>query len=78
MVRSSISEAERRTWNRVLGLGFVLLVGGSAALMTLTGGASLLETAAVGGLGLATGTGLVYYLSTLSTDRGVEREHRER
>lgn len=78
MVRSSISEAERRAWNRVLALGFVGVVGGSAGLMALAGGASLLEAAAVAIPGLVVGTGLVWYLSTLSMSEGNGREHRER
>lgn len=78
MVRTSISDAERRAWNRVIALGFVLVVGGSAGLTAFFGGASLVETAALTGLGLVTGTGLVYYLSTLSMEPSGRREHRER
>jgi len=77
MVRSSIDEAERRAWNRVLGIGFVLVVGGSAALSALAGGATLVEAALVTAVGLAVGAGLAWYLSTLSTTSG-GREHRER
>lgn len=78
MVRSSISEAERRAWNRALGLGFVLLVGGSGGLIAVAGDADLDETLAVTVLGLATGAVLLYYLSKLSTGGSVGREHRER
>lgn len=74
MVGSSISEAERRVWNRVLGLGVVLVVGTSSALLAFAGDATLPEIAAVTVLGLATGTLLVWYLSTLSVQR--DREHR--
>jgi hypothetical protein len=78
MVRSSISEEERRAWNRVLGVGFVVVVAGSAALSAVAGGATLAETALVTGVGLTMGTGLAWYLSTLSTTGGADREHRER
>lgn len=78
MVRSSISEEERRAWNRVLGLGFVMVVAGSAALSALAGDATLVEAALVTGVGLTMGTALVWYLSTLSTPGGSNRDHRER
>lgn len=78
MVRSSISEEERDAWNRVLGVGFVGTVGGSAGLMAFANGASLEATAALVVLGLVAGLGLVWYLSTLSVRSRGGRERRER
>lgn len=69
MVSSSISEAERRAWNLVIGVGFVAVVAGSAGLIAFAGGATPLETGAVASLGLVTGLGLLWYLSRLSIDR---------
>lgn len=76
MVGSSLSEAERRAWNRVLGLGVVLVVGTSSALLAFAGGATLPEIAAVTAVGGATGALLVWYLSTLTVER--DREYRRR
>jgi hypothetical protein len=73
-----MSEAERRAWMRALGLGFVLVVGGSAGLMALANGASLLETGGLTAVGLVSGTGLVYYLSSLSSEFGSDPEYRRR
>lgn len=78
MVRSSISEAERRAWNLVIGVGFVTVVAGSAGLMAFAGGATLVETGAVASLGFLTGLGLLWYLSRLSIDRDDERDLRRR
>lgn len=74
MVGSSISEEERRAWNRVLGIGFVFVVGGSCGLIAFANGASLLQAVAVGAVGLLAGVGLAWYLSTLSM--GSRRERR--
>lgn len=76
MVGSSISDEERRAWNRVLGVGFVLVVGGSAGLAAFANGASLAETAALAVLGFATGLALLWYLSTLSMETGRARRGR--
>lgn len=78
MVRSSISEAERRAWNRVLGLAFVGTVGGSAGLMGLANGASLAVTAGLVGFGLLAGAVLLWYVSQLSMGTRTGRDHRER
>ena len=76
MVSSSITEAERRAWNLVIAVGFVGVVAGSAGLMALAGGATLVETGAVAVVGLLTGLGLLWYLSRLSIDRDGGRELR--
>lgn len=70
MVRGSLTKEEQDAWNRVLGLGFAVVIGGSATLMALFNGATLVETAGVSAGGLVVGLGLVYYLSTLSMDTG--------
>lgn len=76
MVGSSMSDAERRAWNRVIGVGFVIVVGGSAALIAFANGAALSWALAIGVLGLLTGLGLVWYLSTLSMGTGARRRER--
>lgn len=78
MVESSISEAERRAWNLVIAVLFVAVVAGSAGMMALAGGATLLETAAVTSLGFVTGLGLTWYFSRLPIDRSSGRDLRRR
>lgn len=76
MVRGSLTDEEQDAWNQVLGLGFVLFVGGSATLTSLANGASLLEAAVITVGGLLVGLGLVYYLSSLSVDTGRDPEYK--
>jgi len=78
MVGSSLSEEDQRAWNRVLGIGFVLVVGGSSSLAAFANGGTMIETAGLGMLGLATGSGLLWYLTSLSLSNGVKRERRRR
>jgi membrane protein implicated in regulation of membrane protease activity len=70
--------AERRAWNRLIASAFVLVVGASAAMIAVAGGATPVETAVVAVAGLATGGILAYYLSTLSAEREGRREYRGR
>lgn len=62
MVGPSISGEKRKTGNRVLGVGFVAIVGASSALIAFNGGASLTEVALVGASGLVVGALLLLYL----------------
>lgn len=57
-----MSDEERRVGSRRLYAGFVVLVGASAGLMALSGGASVVEVAGVTVGGLALGAGLLWYL----------------
>lgn len=68
MVGPSLSEDERRRrWN-LLKAAFVLLVGGSAGMIAVQGGADLLSVAVVGLAGLLLGAVLIYYLSSIAPD----------
>jgi hypothetical protein len=78
MVGSSISEEDRRAWNRVIGIGFVAVVGGSAGLIGLANDAPLTVVAGLTAGGLVVGVALVYYLASLSMDSGPDREFRRR
>lgn len=62
MVGGTITEAERRTWNRLLKVGFVLLVAGSAMLVALAGGATPPEIALIGAMSLLFAVILLRYL----------------
>ncbi|MFB6300859.1 MAG: hypothetical protein ABEH65_11415 [Halobacteriales archaeon] len=57
-----ISETERAASNRMLKIGFVILVGISAAMMALFGGATIVETALVLTIGSAIGAALLVLL----------------
>lgn len=72
-----MSAEERRAWNRVIGVGFVFVVGLSCALIAVASGAGLVGAAISGSLGLVVGLGLVWYLSRLSmpTDGGRRRRN---
>ena len=68
MVGPSLSEDERRQrWN-LLKAAFVLLVGGSAAMIAVQAGADSVSIAAVSLAGLLLGTVLIYYLSSIAPD----------
>lgn len=62
MVRSTVSEEERESWNAVFKFGFVFVVAGSSGLIALQGGASLVEIALLVGVGAAFGWLLLRYL----------------
>lgn len=57
-----MSDEERRVGSRRLYAGFVALVGVSAGVMALSGGASIAEAAGTALGGLALGAGLLWYL----------------
>lgn len=68
MVGPSTSEDElRQQWN-LLKAAFVLLVGVSAGMIAVQGGADLISVAAVVVLGLLLGVALIYYLSSIAPD----------
>ncbi|KYH26657.1 hypothetical protein HAPAU_17570 [Halalkalicoccus paucihalophilus] len=57
-----MSDEERRAGYQRLYTGFVVLVGLSAGLMALSGGATLAQAALVTGVGLALGGALIWWL----------------
>lgn len=57
-----MSDEERRAGTQRLYTGFVVLVGASAGLMALSGGATLPQAALVTGAGLALGAALMWWL----------------
>lgn len=57
-----MSDEERRAGSQRLYTGFVVLVGASAGLMALSGGATLTQAGLVTGAGLALGAGLIRWL----------------
>jgi len=68
MVGPSTTEDElRRQWT-LLKAAFVLLVGVSAGMIAVQGGADLVSVAAVVVLGLLLGVTLIYYLSSIAPD----------
>ncbi|WP_135534270.1 hypothetical protein [Halostella pelagica] len=66
MVGPSLSDEEREQKRKRLMAGFVLLVGGSAGMIAVQGGADLGSVAAVTVAGLLLGLVLVYYLATIA------------
>lgn len=60
-----MSDDERRVGSQRLYAGFVVLVGVSAGLMALSGGATLVQVVGVVIAGLVTGAGLLAYLLRL-------------
>lgn len=60
-----MSDEERRAGSQRLYAGFVALVGASAGMMALSGGATLLQTAVVALGGIALGICLMWYLLQL-------------
>ncbi|WP_122090495.1 hypothetical protein [Halalkalicoccus subterraneus] len=57
-----MSDEERRAGSQRLYTGFVVLVGLSAGIMALSGGATLSQAALVTGAGLVLGGALVWWL----------------
>ena len=57
-----MSDEERRAGSQRLYAGFVALVGASAGLMAISGGATILQTAVVVLGGLVVGACLMWYL----------------
>lgn len=57
-----MTDEERQVGSRKIYAGFVLMIGFSAGLMALQGGASPLEAGVVTAIGLAIGTALLWYL----------------
>lgn len=57
-----VATDERAHFYRLLGIGLVVLIGGSASLTALYSGASLGETGIATGVGLLMGLGLVLIL----------------
>jgi hypothetical protein len=66
MVGPSISDEERERKRKRLMAGFVFLVGGSAGMIAVQGGADLPSVAAVTISGLLLGVILVYYLASIA------------
>jgi ammonia channel protein AmtB len=66
MVGPSISDEEKERKRKRLMAGFVLLVGGSAGMIAVQGGAGPVSVAAVTVAGLLLGVVLVYYLSSIA------------
>ncbi|WP_135822017.1 hypothetical protein [Halostella litorea] len=66
MVGPSIPEEEQERNMTRLKAGFVLLVGVSAGMIAVQGGAGLTSVLAVVAAGLVLGVLLVYYLSTIA------------
>lgn len=60
-----MSDEERRIGSQRLYTGFVVLVGVSAGVMALSGGATLVQAAAVAGAGLALGAALLWWLLSI-------------
>ena len=52
-----MSDAERRAGSQRLAVGFITLVGASAGIMALSGGATFVQAAAVTGAGAQGGNG---------------------
>ncbi|MCH7659764.1 MAG: hypothetical protein IH933_04010 [Euryarchaeota archaeon] len=61
-----MSDAERRAGSQRLAVGFITLVGASAGIMALSGGATFVQAAAVTGAGLALGGALIWWLRWIS------------
>ncbi len=57
-----VAEDDRDAFYRLLGIGLVVLIGGSAGLTALYGGATVRETGIAAGFGLLMGLGLVVIL----------------
>lgn len=57
-----MSDEERRAGSQRLHTGFVVLVGASAGIMALSGGATLAQAGIVTGAGLALGGALIWWL----------------
>ncbi|MGM0592045.1 MAG: hypothetical protein ACQETI_10545 [Halobacteriota archaeon] len=68
MVGPSLDEDERRLANTRLKAGFVVLVGGSAGLIAIQGGATLVDVAVVTLAGLVIGLLLMLFLSRVGRD----------
>jgi len=62
MVGSSLTDDEKTTANRRLKIGFVLLVAGSMALMSLQIDPTPLEVATVFGVGMGVGLVLLWFV----------------
>lgn len=68
MVGPSLSDEERQQRRNRLKAAFVLLVGGSAGMIAVQGGADPISIAVVTLAGLLLGTVLIYYLSSIAPD----------
>ncbi|ELZ99276.1 hypothetical protein [Haloferax sulfurifontis] len=68
MVGSSMSDEETRLANNRLKIGFILLVGVSAALVAVQAGATLLQSAIALVAGLVIGGLLTWYLKRWSRE----------
>lgn len=62
MVGSSLSDDEKTLANRRLKAGFVLLVAGSMALMSLSIGPTPLQLASAFGVGIGVGVVLLWFV----------------
>ncbi len=60
-----MSDEERRIGSQRLYAAFVMLVGVSAGIMALSGGATLTQAAIVTGAGLALGGALMWWLLSI-------------
>jgi F0F1-type ATP synthase assembly protein I len=67
MVGPSITDEEKERKRKRLMAGFVFLVGGSAGMIAVQGGADPVSVAAVTVGGLLLGVVLVYYLSSIAS-----------
>lgn len=68
MVGPSLSEERRRVVSRRLKLGFVGLVGASAGLVALGGGATTVQALVAIGAGLVLGGVLLWYLVSVGQE----------
>ncbi|WP_338739661.1 hypothetical protein [Haloplanus salilacus] len=68
MVGPSLSEEKRRVASRRLKLGFVGLVGASAGLVALAGGATTVQVLVALAVGLAVGGVLLWYLVSVGAE----------
>jgi len=68
MVGPSLSDEKRRVASRRLKLGFVALVGVSAGLVALAGGATTAQALVALASGLAVGTALLWYLASVGAE----------
>ena len=68
MVGPSLSEADRQKRRNRLKAAFVLLVGASAGMIAVQGGADLVSVVVIAVVGLLLGVVLIYYLSSIAPD----------
>lgn len=78
MVGSSLSPDDMQYFRSLVRVGFVALVGLSAALTAFQGGGSPVEVAVVGLLGTCAGVGLLRYLLWMDVAWNESRRRRRR